>query len=326
VPYVLGVDGGGSKTYAVVVDETGKRIGSGLSGCGNHQIVGMETALANIQNAAMAALNEARLQPSDVGFTLYGLAGADRPKDFDILRPALESLPLSPWDVVCDTMEGLRTGSSDTVGVVLVCGSGTNAAGRNRRGDTVQVGGFGTLFGDAAGGDEMATQTFRAAVRSWEGREQSTRLQAHVAQYLGFADMESLVNHYLDHDIASVPHDLTKVLHEAAAAGDSVSIRILEDTGRELGLAANAVIQKLGGSLADPIRIVLVGSVIRKGQSSHLLTSLRMTVERVYARIELVIPNIEPVYGAVMLAMDQLNIPVTGSMMEQFAQDEGYEQ
>ena len=321
---ILGVDGGGSKTYAVVVDESGNKLGSGVSGSGNHQGPGVDVALANIRQAALDALAQAGLSPEDVSFVQYGLAGADREYDFNILRPALATLPFEKLDLVCDTLEGLRTGSDDNVGVVLVCGSGTNAVGRNRNGTTVQTGGFGYLFGDTAGGYHLAVETFRAAVRSVEYREQPSLLPERVAQFLGFPSMEQVITYYLDGELEEVPADLTLVLHQAAAEGDEVSIRILEDMGRELGLAAKSVVRRLGGFDGDEFPVVLVGSVLQRGRSPHLLGALKDTVRTEYPEALFVIPEMAPVYGAILLGMTRLDLPITDELTKKFAAYGGY--
>lgn len=322
--YILGVDGGGSKTYAVVVDENGNKLGSGVAGCGNHQVRGVECAITHISNAVKSALTESSLQPGDVTFVQYGLAGADREKDFQILRPALAALPFQNWDVVCDTMEGLRSGSMDNTGVVLVCGSGTNAMGRNREGNMVQTGGFEYLYGDAAGGHFLAREAFRAAVRSWELREAPTVLTELIPKRFGMHDMAEVYNDFLDRDVTSVPADLTVLLHEAARLSDQVARNILRRTGRELGLAANSVIRRLGGFGGEEIPVVTVGSVIQKGRSEDLLDSLLETVHSKNPEAKLVIPEMAPVYGAVLLGMDHLGIPVLDAMYEKFVQYGGY--
>ena len=233
--YIMGVDGGNSKTFAVIADEEGRLVGRGLAGCGNHQVPGIDVAIGNIRKSAMMALEQAGLREADIDYVQYGLAGADREKDFRILRPGLATLPFSNWDVVCDTFEGLRAGTPDNVGVVLICGSGTNAAGRNREGATVQTGGFGHLFGDRTGGGDMAKETFSHAVRSWDLREAPSILPDKVAKHLGFADMGQAFDHFLDQDIQEVPRDLTLVLHEAGDEGDELAIRLLRRAGEELG-------------------------------------------------------------------------------------------
>src|SRR4030095_2555655 len=107
------------------------KISSGISGASNHQSIGMDKALAHINESIDQALQAAGLSHTDIAFTQYGLAGLDREQDYDIVRPALADIPFSNWDMVSDTFEGLRTGSTSNKGVVLICGTGSNAAGRN---------------------------------------------------------------------------------------------------------------------------------------------------------------------------------------------------
>ncbi len=324
--YIMGVDGGGSKTYAVIIDEKGNRLGSGVSGCGNHQGPGIETALKHIRAAADTALQQAGITRRDIDFVQFGLAGADRPKDLSILQPALEKLAFPRWDLVCDTMEGLRAGSQDNVGVVLVCGSGTNSAGRNRAGQTVQTGGMGYLFGDRTGGNDLARETFGMAIRSWEHREQESLLTELVPRFFGHRGVQEMFDHFLDHDIDKIPGQLTIVLHEAADRGDELAIRILQKAGTELGIAANSVIKRLGGFEDETIPVVLIGSVVQEGRNPHLLQALKDTIASRHSSFDIIIPEIAPVYGAIMLAMDQLQLPVTEKIFQQFVMYGGYKQ
>jgi N-acetylglucosamine kinase-like BadF-type ATPase len=325
--YILAVDGGGSKTYAVVTDEHGNRLGTGMAGSGNHQTVGMDKAVSHIRIAIHKALASACLDSSEISFCQFGLAGADRERDFAILRPALQALPFSAWDLVCDTMEGLRMGSPGNVGVVLVCGTGTNAAGRTLDGRTVQTGGFGYVFGDASGGSHLALETFRAAIRAWELREEPTMLVDLVAEQLGFRSIQQVFHTYLDDTSRAIPNELTLVLHRAANQGDRVAIRILQEAGRELGLAAISVLRRLGDFGTNPIPVVLVGSVLQKGRNAALLAALRSTVERELRdhdlAVEFVIPDLAPVYGAILLGMDHLGIAVTEETMQRLMADGG---
>ncbi|TXK85291.1 N-acetylglucosamine kinase [Paenibacillus sp. N3.4] len=324
--YILGVDGGGSKTYAVIVNALGDKISSGVSGSSNHQVVGIEKTLTHIKESIDQALQAAGLSHADIAFAQYGMAGLDRERDYEIVRPALATLPFNRWDMVCDTMEGLRTGSPDNVGVVLLCGSGTNAAGRNEAGESIQVGGIGYLYGDSLGSNYMATTMFRAAVRSWEGREIPSILPDKLLNYFGFSHMEDLINDFLDREIYQIREGrLTVSLHEAANEGDLLAIKLLKEAGRELGITGNAVIRKLGGFKKQPIPIVLVGSVIQKGRSPILLDELRRTLELENGEIELIIPEMAPVYGAILLAMDHLQIPTSEEIHRKFTVNGGYE-
>ncbi|QKY69990.1 N-acetylglucosamine kinase [Lentibacillus sp. CBA3610] len=322
--YILGVDGGNSKTYAVIVNSNGDRLGQGISGNGNHQGTGVDKFLENMQSAVNQALNEARLQPSEISFAQFGLAGADREKDIQLLRNALATLPFKDWDLAPDTLEGLRAGSRTNIGVVLVCGAGTNAAGRNSIGDTVQTGGFGYRFGDGAGGGFIALEAFRAAVRAWELRGPQTLLTEMLPASVGFQRMKDMYHYYLDHLHEEFPLTFTLTVHQAADRGDAEAINILKKVGWELGLAANSVIKRLGNFEIEPIPIVLVGSVLQEGKNPYLLNTLEETVKNENPASEFINLEMEPVYGAILLAMDHLNIKANDDILTKFSSYGGY--
>lgn len=310
--YVLGVDGGGSKTLAVIADENGRVMGVGRAGGSNHQVAGVSAAVENIRQAMEQARTMAGIEWNQVQHTVYGLAGADRAKDIQLLGPALTQLPPASWQVYCDTMIGLRLGSPEMVGVVLICGSGTNAAGRNRRGETVQTGGMGYLFGDGAGGTELARSTFRAAIRSWEYREPPSILVDLVPQRLGFRNIQEVLDYYYDHDATTVPLELALVAHEAANRGDELASSLLRQTGRELGLAAHSVATRLGG-LEPSFPLVLIGGVLQNGRNPLILSSLAQVLTEQGWTFRMVIPDVPPVWGAVLMAMDHVGIRLTES-------------
>jgi N-acetylglucosamine kinase-like BadF-type ATPase len=307
--YFLGVDGGSSKTVAMVIDETGALQGWGRTEGSNYQSIGIDQAVSNIRGAIDQALSAANLRPADIHHAVYGLAGADRPKDLRILKSALGTLPIGSWRVVCDTMIGLRSGSPTYTGIVLVCGSGTNAAGRNRHGDEVQIGGFGYMFGDSAGGSDLAREAFRMAIRSWEGRESPSVLTERVPRALGFPDVATMFHDYLDHGLQRIPLDLAVVVHEAADEGDALAVRLLQQMGRELGVAAHAVALRLD-NLPKPFDVVLVGSVLQKGRHPIVLGAIEQTLQEHGWTYRMVIPEVPPVCGAMWLALEDRGVSI----------------
>jgi N-acetylglucosamine kinase-like BadF-type ATPase len=322
--YFAGVDGGGSKTIAIVADDSGRVLGSARTGCGNHQIIGVQAAVLNIRSALFGALAQAGVAKEQLEFVQFGLAGADRSIDLDKLYPEIDrQLGLRSRDIVCDTMEGLRIGSPDNTGVVLVCGSNTNAAGRNRLGEAVQVGGFDPLFGDRAGGYYLSDQALGRAVRCWEGREPYSDLIERIPLKLGFNSFEAMLNRYLDDEITAAPLELAIIVHESAEAGDWLSCQLLKDMGRELGISAAAVIRKLGGFEGRTVQVILTGSILQSGRNPLLLAALEQEVQAEHPQCTLVIPELPPVFGAVLLAMDQAGIPVTDDILDNFEREGG---
>ena len=134
----LGVDAGGSKTHAVICDEQGNILGKGASGNGNHQIH-REHAARNIEEACNRALQEAGAAKEDISYAYFGLAGADREADYEILRPMIGALGYPRHAIACDTIIGMRAGTSRPYGAALICGTGFNSAARNRAGKSCSM-------------------------------------------------------------------------------------------------------------------------------------------------------------------------------------------
>nr|WP_255437457.1 BadF/BadG/BcrA/BcrD ATPase family protein [Thalassobacillus sp. CUG 92003] len=314
----MAVDGGNSKTHAVIVNEQGEMLGEGRAEGTNYQTVGNDTFLNHLREAIYEALDQGRLQIQDIDFTQYGLAGADREKDFRNLRSLLGSLPFPDWSLECDTLQGLRIDNPGHAGVVLICGAGTNAAGRTENGETIQIGGFGYRYGDAAGGAYIALQAFRAAVRSWEGRGEKTILEKTLPSGLGFQNMKALYDFALDNPKYSIPLRVTLTVHEAADSGDEKAVSILKQVGKELGRAGIAVVNHLPDLKRATVPIVLNGSILQQGKNQYLMESLTTTLQRADFDSRIINRHIAPVYGSVMLAFDQLGIESDASIVNRW--------
>lgn len=315
--YYLGVDGGGSKTIAVIADEIGRIKGRGTSGCGNHQL-GAELAERSIRHAVGEALAEAGLRPQDISFASFGLAGADREADFVVLRPMVGALGFANYHIVCDTVIAMRAGTRQRAGVVLICGSGTNSYGMNADGEEIQIGGFGYEFGDFGGGYALAVEVFRTVIRAWEGRENSTVLTALTLEALGFSSVEKMFHHFLDEE-RRIPHSLAKLLFQAAPE-DQAARRILEQQGIELGTAACAVIRRLGMQ-DDSFDVVLAGSVLTRGEGNYVVSHIRRLVNQTAPKGRIRILDLEPAAGAVLLGMDLITGPPDAAVYNQLYQE-----
>lgn len=299
--YYLGVDAGGSKTYTLVTNENGQVIGKGHSGNGNHQL-GVDRARNNITSSVEMALQAANLTRADITFAFFGLAGADRPIDYEVLRPLIKELGFAKYAIDCDTMIALRGGTSQPFGVVLICGSGTNSAGKNRQGEFYQCGGFTYAFGDFGGGGTLAVEAFRSVIRAWDGRERPTLLTDLVLKGLGYSKVDDMFDDFMDQE-KLIPLHLTKLLFEAAKLDDEVALRILRIQGEELGKSATAVIKRLRMQ-DEQFDVVLAGSVVTRGKGTFIHQYIEQAVLAVAPQATVVKLSVEPVVGAVWLAME----------------------
>lgn len=317
--YYLGVDAGGSKTYAMIASDEGKVIGVGRGGNGNHQ-KNRKQAEGSLQKAVSEALTSSGLSKDQLEYSWFGLAGADRETDFQILRPMISRLGLPRTEISCDTWNALRSGTEKNYGVVLICGSGVNCAGKNPEGAAYQCGGFGYRFGDFGGGYDLSLEVFRSVLRAEEGRETQTVLSERLTQLLGYSNVSELREDYLDHFRELPPH-IAELLFQAAEEGDQVAAGLLIKQGEELGLAAAATIRQLGMQ-DDTFDIVLAGSLLTKGDRSGIIRrAVEQKVKPSAPNAALRILTREPVVGSVVLAMESSGLQVNREVLDRLSME-----
>jgi N-acetylglucosamine kinase-like BadF-type ATPase len=308
----VGVDAGGTKTHALVADETGEVLGIGRAGTGNWEGVGLDGALAALRQAVGEALTAARTSPQEVTAAGYGLAGLDWPSDEARLRPLVEELGLSgPSVLVNDTFVALRAGAREPWGVVIVAGTGTTVAGRNRRGEMARTPGLGYPFDDWGSAPDLAQAALHAVARAYTGRGPATALSNRLVRLVGAADVADLLEGVSRwrYNLFPLVADVVQALMEEADGGDGPAREILLRAGRELGGGAVVVIRRLGME-DEEFDLVLAGGLFRSA-SPLLLDTLRGTVQAVAPGARPVRLDVPPVVGGVLLAMDAVGWAVT---------------
>ncbi len=236
--YFLGVDGGATKTLAVIVDGAGREIGRGIAGSGNQAAVGLERAVASIREAVTAAAQQAG---SDGAFRAawIGLAGVDRPGDRDRLLPHLD--PLADVIRLTNDAELALTGLAGAVGVAVIAGTGSIVVGRDASGRMARSGGWGHILGDEGSGYEIGRLALKAAARASDGRGPQTALLPAIMAEWRLARPDAMIDRvYPEGDKGEIAR-LSALVFAAAREGDAVARRIVREAATELALAALAV-------------------------------------------------------------------------------------
>jgi N-acetylglucosamine kinase-like BadF-type ATPase len=307
---ILGVDGGNSKTLAVVGDEQGLIVGVSRVAGSNHQGHGLEEAVARVRAAGEEALQMAGLRPQDVDAAYYALAGADLPEDFEMLRPALQRLPFGePVGLNNDSMASLRSGSDNPNAVVVGWGSGVNGMGRNARGEEIRLPALGDISGDWGGGGDLAREAIWVVAWAHDGRGEPTMLTELVLEALDVSDVDEMIRKLYHHNVRPYSiYRLAPLVFQAAGAGDAVASDLVKRAGVEVAVTALALLKRLG-LLETPADVVLGGSVFRT-DSPLLFDTIRQRVKAGAPLAQIVVPDIEPVLGAYFCGLDMLQIPV----------------
>ena len=318
--YVLGVDGGNSKTMAVIADKAGRVVAHGRAGNGNWQGPGVARAREEVAKSISTALDGAGIASTEIEAAYFGMAGADRAADFEMVRQVLN--PIAPWPQWAfenDATIALRAAAPDGIGIAAICGSGTNVVGFNDLGQRVQIGGFGFQFGDSAGAAHIGAMAMRHAWRAMDGRGPATSLGERLVAHLGLNDlMDALDGHYTDRPI--VWWELAPLVFAAAESGDKVAQGILIEVGEELALAVNVAWDKLFGDLQRAVPVVAGGSVFQRPQYPLLLDTFTRCVQREHPNARVIRLQMAPVLGAVFAALDLLGRDVTPELAQAYQQ------
>lgn len=298
--YVLGFDGGGTKTECVLVNASGEVTSRSLSGPSNPLRIGFDRAYAALANAAAATLAAARLKPGDVSAICAGLSGAGRPGVAERMEAFFrESFPNSSVHVTTDLETTLESVAGAGVGVVLIAGTGSAACGRNAAGETARVGGYGPWIGDEGSAFEIGRRAVAAAGRFHDRGAPATVLAAKVLPAAGCSSWDELIE-----QVATNPDDVFPrvfpVVVEQAAAGDEVSRSLLLDAASELAEMASVLIRKLKLQDAE-FPLAKSGGVF--GHSQLLDASLDERIHAVASRARITTLEVSPAVGAGRLAL-----------------------
>jgi len=182
----LGIDGGGSKTSFLLVDEYYNEICHIQSGPSNHLSVGAEAARESIVQG-VSRLTE---RPNIV---CAGFAGAGRPDSVAFYREVLQSLvPEAQIIIESDAFIASIGAIGIDPGVLLIAGTGSIVIGREKDRTMFRVGGWGPYFGDEGSGFWIGREAVRAALRSID-LQTPTEFSERVAKTLGLKSVSEVV-------------------------------------------------------------------------------------------------------------------------------------
>ncbi|HUP25656.1 MAG TPA: BadF/BadG/BcrA/BcrD ATPase family protein [Thermoanaerobaculia bacterium] len=292
---VIGIDAGGTKTLALLADETGAVRARARRGGANLHLQGEEVVEQTLREVL------AELAPEDgVAALCVGMAGVDRPEERDAVEGMLRRLGVSaPVRVVNDATIALLAGAPEGYGIVVISGTGSISYGVDPAGHTARSGGWGELLGDEGSAVWIGRVALRKSVRGVDGRGPRTSLASKIARALGLEMPAGLLSWVQDENTTFRERiaTLLPMIQEAVEEGDRVAFEVVDEAAEHLTRSARAVANQL--ELPASFPVVLAGGAFRGCPS---------LVERFTAKLELPRARVarlddEPATGAVRLAL-----------------------
>lgn len=310
--FVVGVDGGTTKTIALVADMAGRIVGAARGGNSNWTGTDVTVPMGVVVDTVREALRMAAVDPEDVSVGVFGLAGADWPEDYERREAALSDARIVRRVIVQnDAIVGWRAGTRQTYGVVIAAGTGSNTCVVTPEGEAWCYGYY-VLYG---GGIDVAQEVIQAVLRAEDGRGHATQLTPLVLQALNFETPEKLLRGMVAGEISQAGLlSLCPLVFRAANAGDATAAEIIVKQGEALAEYATALIRRYDMQ-SEAFDLVLAGSVF-KGEGPLLIDTITQRVHQVAPRVRIVRTTLEPAVGALLLAYDALGVHVSDEMME----------
>jgi N-acetylglucosamine kinase-like BadF-type ATPase len=305
--YYLGVDVGGTKTHALLADETGQALGLATGGPGNWEGVGYAGLTRVLLEVIGRALEHARITVNQVSGAGMGIGGYDWPSERQAHLDAIRPIGLDcPLEIVNDATLGILAGTSEGWGVSVVAGTGCNARGwsKDHKRQGRAVGGGGRWSGEYAGGYDIVNRAMQAVTFEWLKRGPLTTLSQVFMNHFKVKNLDDLVEGvYLRRYIFDSP--LVLKVFETARQGDLDAQSIMRWAGRELGEMARGVINQLEFQ-DEQFEVVLIGSL--HGGSPILDSTLRTTVLETASHAQFVRLTVPPVVGGVLFGMQEAGV------------------
>jgi N-acetylglucosamine kinase-like BadF-type ATPase len=238
--YVLGFDGGGTKTECVLMDPAGKILARSIAGPSNPSRIGVESAAREIEMAADLCLLEVRAARNEVVALGAGLAGTTDPERKERMRAALAgAFPSARVNVFTDLETALAAAGEGPV-IVLVAGTGSAAIGRDAQGQVWRTGGYGPLHSDDGSAYDIGSRSVAAAIKEREAQGVDSSLGHRILKQLGYESWPDLQRQATQQADSVFPL-VFPVVAAAADEGDVTAREILVHAAWELAALVQVV-------------------------------------------------------------------------------------
>jgi N-acetylglucosamine kinase-like BadF-type ATPase len=310
----LGVDGGGSKTAFLLIDESGRVLASHAEGPAYYLETGWDTMRAMLARGILATLGKAALPASSLAFAFVGLPAYGEDSRLVAALNAAASPPLESGQYRCgnDAVCGWAGALACQDGINLTAGTGSIAYGEFN-GRAARAGGWGELFSDEGSAYWIAREGLNLFSRMSDGRTPRGPLYDTVRRHFALQSDLDLCAAIYDKGQMQRSHlaALSRLIAEAAAAADAHASALFSRAAFELAQIIDAVHRQLEIPDHATVLVSYQGGMFQEREL--LLARLQSKLAMDDRPYRFVAPRLPPAAGAALYAAKLSGAPLPGS-------------
>ncbi|MEG1287112.1 N-acetylglucosamine kinase [Clostridium sp.] len=312
--YYLGVDGGGTKTKYVLINNTLETVGECESSTIHIHQVGIDGIKSELKINIKKVCEQAGIEVSDIKHVFLGVPGYgesldDKNKIDKAINEVMSGFMNVSYTVDNDAVNGWAAGTACKPGINIVAGTGSIAYGRNKDGKIERSGGWGPTIGDDGSAYWIGLKTINAYTKQKDGRAEKTVLVDILEENYNIKYHFEIVDIIFNRiklnrtEIAG----FSKICFLAAEKGCPASIKIFEEAAINLYEHIKVLADKL--QFNEEFIVSYTGGVFKAGK--YVLEPLKLNLSKANLNYKIQEPELEPWNGAALLAfiLDGNDIP-----------------
>jgi N-acetylglucosamine kinase-like BadF-type ATPase len=302
--FILGLDGGGTKTRCILTDLHGQKVYGCSGGPSNFLAIGIKNACKNIFSVVKDCVKKSKISCREIDIVLLGTAGAGRKNDAKKFEAALKkylkekNIIFKKFFIESDARIALEAAFSGEPGCILIAGTGSIIMGKDSAGNIYRAGGFGRYLGDEGSGYAFGRKALIAAAKEYDGRGSHTLITEMLKEKFKINSAENLITEIYnkEFDVASA----APLVLQAAELNDTAALRIVEEESEELIVHLKAMFSKIKSA---ELNTALMGSLL---ENENIYSKKLKEKIKQLKYIILKNPENESAMGAVLLAKSYL--------------------
>ncbi|MDA0987285.1 MAG: hypothetical protein O3A55_06795 [Bacteroidetes bacterium] len=309
--FVIGIDGGGTSTNAILSNFEGKIISKASTNATNFQIIGLKLTAEKIIQLIFKCLRNGKIKKPEIEKIVIGISGAGRKVDQlnlknSVLREAQnKKLKINELVILPDALVTLESAFGGKSGIILIAGTGSIAFGKDNIRKIYRVGGWGRIIGDEGSGYFIGQLALNKISQVIDGRIKSNGIINLVAKKFRLTSQEKIIK-----KVYREQFNISKLAPQiilAAQKGEKISSHIIKTSINELVLMVETLVKK--GDFRNfevvkeknKIPIICYGGLI--DGSNYFRKKLEKAILKSNRRFKIIKRKFLPVEGALNLVL-----------------------